>query len=72
MEGRMLQCFIVPWMNPADVNRTPDWVNETVWYQIFPDRFCNGTPEENTPDIVPLARGAGHQSGAFRRKSEGD
>ena len=57
MEGRMLQCFIVPWMNPADVNRTPDWVNETVWYQIFPDRFCNGTPEENTPDIVPWHAG---------------
>lgn len=57
MEGRMLQCFIVPWMNPADVNRTPDWVNETVWYQIFPDRFCNGTPEENTPDIAPWHAG---------------
>lgn len=26
MDGRMLQCFTVPWMNPADVNRTPDWV----------------------------------------------
>ena len=38
MEGRMIQCFTVPWMNPADVNRTPDWVNDTVWYQIFPDR----------------------------------
>ena len=22
MDGRMLQCFIVPWMNPADLNRT--------------------------------------------------
>lgn len=43
MEGRMQQCFIVPWMNAADVNRTPGWVNDTVWYQIFPDRFCNGT-----------------------------
>ena len=34
MDGRMLQCFTVPWMNPADVNRTPDWVNDTIWYQI--------------------------------------
>lgn len=58
MDGRMLQCFIVPWMNPADINRTPGWVNETVWYQIFPDRFCNGTPEENTEDIVPWRSGA--------------
>lgn len=51
MDGRMLQCFVVPWMNPADVNRTPDWVNHTVWYQIFPDRFCNGTPEQNAKEV---------------------
>ena len=53
MEGRMLQCFTVPWMNPADINRTPDWVNHTIWYQIFPDRFCNGTSEKNGPDVCP-------------------
>lgn len=57
MEGRMLQCFIVPWMNPADINVTPDWVNDTVWYQIFPDRFCNGTPEKNGEDILPWRTG---------------
>lgn len=57
MDGRMLQCFIVPWMNPADLNRTPEWVNDTVWYQIFPDRFCNGTPEKNTEDILPWRTG---------------
>ena len=53
MDGRMLQCFVVPWMNPADINRTPSWVNDTIWYQIFPDRFCNGTPEKNGEDILP-------------------
>ena len=57
MDGRMLQCFIVPWMNPSDLNRTPEWVNDTVWYQIFPDRFCNGTPEKNTEDILPWRTG---------------
>lgn len=57
LEGRMLQCFIVPWMNPADVNRTPEWVNDTVWYQIFPDRFCNGTPEKTDPAITPWQTG---------------
>jgi len=40
-------------MNPADINRTPTWVNDTIWYQIFPDRFCNGTPEKNGDDITP-------------------
>lgn len=53
MDGRMLQCFIVPWINPADVNKTPDWVNDTVWYQIFPDRFCNGTPGDGREGILP-------------------
>lgn len=57
MDGRMLQCFTVPWMNPADVNRTPEWVNNTVWYQIFPDRFCNGTPDRTDPDIVSWQTG---------------
>lgn len=57
MEGRMLQCFIVPWMNQVDINVTPDWVNDTVWYQIFPDRFCNGTPEKNGEDILPWRTG---------------
>lgn len=57
LDGKMLQCFTVPWMNPADVNRTPDWVNDTIWYQIFPDRFCNGTPKKNTADIKPWRKG---------------
>ncbi len=41
-EGRMLQYFICPWMNESDISMTPDWVQRTVWYQIFPERFCNG------------------------------
>lgn len=57
MPGRLLQYFIVPWMNPADVNRTPSWVNDTVWYQIFPDRFCNGTPDREDDSILPWQTG---------------
>ena len=57
MQGRLLQYFIVPWMNPADVNCTPEWVNDTVWYQIFPDRFCNGTPDRNDTDILSWQTG---------------
>lgn len=40
--GRKEQCFFFPWINPADIDETPDWVADTIWYQIFPDRFCNG------------------------------
>ena len=41
-DGKTLSYFIMPWMNPCDVFTTPSWVNDTVWYQIFPERFCNG------------------------------
>ncbi len=47
--GKMLQYFIFPWMNPADLDVTPSWVNDTVWYQIFPERFArdeNGSSPE--------------------------
>lgn len=37
-----VQCFLMPWMNPADCIAPPDWVRRTVWYQIYPDRFCRG------------------------------
>ncbi len=45
------QYFYLPWMNPADLFKTPKWVNQTVWYQIFIDRFCNGNPELNPKDV---------------------
>ena len=35
------QDFFFPWMNPSDIIKPADWVNSTVWYQIFPDRFCS-------------------------------
>ncbi|OJF77395.1 MAG: alpha-glycosidase [Treponema sp. CETP13] len=48
--------FFFPWMNPADINTTPDWPNETVWYQIFPERFCNGNPKINSSKVIPWAK----------------
>lgn len=57
MDGRMLQCFTVPWMNPADINVTPDWVNETVWYQIFPDRFCRGADTKEEAGVTKWRTG---------------
>lgn len=58
LPGKMLQYFIVPWMNPSDVNRTPDWVNETVWYQIFPDRFCRDSEAPQDPEVIPWRKGS--------------
>ncbi len=33
--------FNIPYLHTADMTNTPDWVRDTIWYQIFPDRFCN-------------------------------
>ena len=30
--------------------RQPSWVKNAVFYQIFPDRFCNGNPENTVKD----------------------
>lgn len=53
LAGRSRQCFVFPWMNPCDVARTPAWVNDTVWYQIFPDRFCNGNHSLDPENVCP-------------------
>lgn len=44
------RCFLMPWMNPSDIAQTPQWVENTVWYQIFPERFCNGNSSINPPE----------------------
>ena len=36
--------FCFPFLNKADVFDAPDWVKDTIWYQIFPERFANGDP----------------------------
>ena len=53
LEGRSRQCFVFPWMNPADIAVVPEWVNNTIWYQIFPDRFCNGDHSIDPEGVLP-------------------
>lgn len=43
--------FYFPWMNSSDICTPPEWVSDTVWYQIFPDRFCNGNPSCNPTHV---------------------
>jgi glycosidase len=31
----------------------PDWARDAVFYQIFPDRFANGDPANDPPDVQP-------------------
>lgn len=45
--------FCFPFINPRDVLTTPKWVEKTVWYQIFPERFANGRPELSPKGVMP-------------------
>jgi glycosidase len=44
-------CF--PFLHNSEVFCAPDWVRETVWYQIFPERFANGDALLNPKDTRP-------------------
>ena len=44
--------FEFPWLDGAECVRVPDWVPHTVWYQIFPDRFCRDTASQE-PNALP-------------------
>ena len=53
-------------MNPCDIPVTPKWVNDTIWYQIFPDRFCNG---DHSIDLIMLFRGETGERSKMRSAS---
>lgn len=57
-DGRMKQFFRFPWLNSADVFSPPAWVNDTVWYQIMPDRFRRGDPAAKR---MPLRKWQDHK-----------
>ena len=39
--------FKLPYIHEIDTCQVPDWVSNTVWYQIFPERFANGNARLN-------------------------
>ncbi|MCX8129057.1 MAG: glycoside hydrolase family 13 protein [Clostridia bacterium] len=51
IENDINSYFNFAYINNADVFRSPSWVEDTVWYQIFVDRFCNGD-KSNDPENV--------------------
>lgn len=46
----VLRPFMVPYVFPDEHFSAPEWAKNTVWYQIFPDRFSRGG-EGETPFI---------------------
>ncbi len=45
--------FCFPYLNEEDVFSPPAWVRDTVWYQIFPERFANGNPDNDPEGTLP-------------------
>ncbi len=41
--------FNYPYLNKEDLAGTPSWVKDTVWYQIFPDRFYSHNKASKLP-----------------------
>lgn len=47
--------FRLPYFHEMDRFKAPSWVKETVWYQIFPERFANGDLTNDPPKTLPWA-----------------
>ncbi|WP_394235684.1 alpha-glycosidase [Niallia oryzisoli] len=47
------QYFCFPYLHTNEVFRSPDWVRNTIWYQIFPERFANGDNSLNPTETKP-------------------
>ncbi|WEV51034.1 glycoside hydrolase family 13 protein [Lactobacillus sp. ESL0731] len=45
--------FKLPYLHQIDMDITPDWVKDTVWYQIFPERFANGDKSNDPQGTKP-------------------
>ncbi len=44
--------FTFPFLNNIDVFRAPKWVEDAIFYQIFPERFDNGDPSISPKNVV--------------------
>lgn len=42
LQYNTFQLFNFPYINPEDIFTPPSWVADTIWYQIFPDRYAAG------------------------------
>ncbi|MDL4842881.1 glycoside hydrolase family 13 protein [Aquibacillus rhizosphaerae] len=44
--------FNFPFLHEIDIFTAPNWVKDTVWYQIFPERFANGDKSLNPENTL--------------------
>lgn len=45
--------FRMPFFQTIDQYKAPEWVTDTVWYQIFPERFANGDVSNDPAGTKP-------------------
>ena len=45
--------FRMPYFQEIDRFKAPAWVKDTVWYQIFPERFANGDTKNDPAGTLP-------------------
>ncbi|WP_088825930.1 glycoside hydrolase family 13 protein [Listeria goaensis] len=45
--------FKFPFIHEVDTFKAPEWVKNTIWYQIFPERFANGEPSLSPENALP-------------------
>lgn len=45
--------FRLPYSHFIDQVQPLSWVQQTVWYQIFPERFANGDRKNDPPEVQP-------------------
>ncbi len=48
-EYDLTEYYNFPYLNQEDLHHTPSWVKETIWYQIFPDRFYRISDDHDLP-----------------------
>jgi len=45
--------FNFPFLNQEDLFQPPAWVKDTIWYQIFPERYADGDSSNNPENCLP-------------------
>ncbi|HKL86308.1 MAG TPA: glycoside hydrolase family 13 protein [Treponemataceae bacterium] len=49
--------FIFPYIQKTEVYTAPEWVSNTIWYQIFPERYHNGDVSINPAGTLDWQHG---------------
>lgn len=61
-ERGYLYQFQFPFINETDVHVVPQWAKSAVFYQIFPERFCNGDVSRNPSNVCNWSNKPKHNS----------